>query len=101
MSAHRVRWLLCATGTAAVLMMTALPAAADPPTHQRFTFSGAVTDQGRACGDPLSWEFTGEVLLSRFFDSEGNRIRIQVQVRESGSVTDLATGEVIELPRTA
>jgi hypothetical protein len=101
MRALGIRSLLCATGTAALLMVTALPAAADPPMHQQFTFSGAVTDEGQACGDPLSWEFTGEVLLSRFFDSEGNLIRIQVQVRESGSVTNLATGEVIELPRTA
>ena len=101
MCAPRVRWLLCVTGTAALLMMTALPAAADPPLHQRFTFSGAVTDEGQACGEPLSWEFTGEVLLSRFFDTEGNLVRIHVQVRESGSVTDLATGEVIELPQTA
>jgi hypothetical protein len=82
-------------------MVSALPAAADPPTHQQFSFSGAVTDEGQACGDPLSWEFTGEVLLSRFFDSEGNLIRIQVLVQESGTVTNLATGEVVDLPRTA
>jgi hypothetical protein len=101
MRTHRARWLLCATGAATLLMITALPAAADTPLHQRFTFSGAVTDEGQACGEPLSWEFTGEVLLSRFFDTEGNVVRIQVQVRESGSVTNLATGEVIELPETA
>lgn len=101
MSSSRVRWVLCATGIAALLNVTAPPAAADPPIHQRLTFSGAVTDQGEACGDPLSWEFTGEVLLSRFFDSEGSLVRIQVQVRESGTVTNLTTGEVVELPRTA
>jgi hypothetical protein len=101
MSLWRVRRLLYATGIAAMIVVTALPATADPPTKQRFTFSGAVSDQGEACGDPLSWEFTGEVLLTRFFDSEGNLIRIQVQVRESGTVTNLTTGEVVELPRTA
>ena len=101
MGARRVRWLLCITTVAALMMVPALPAAADPPTHQRFTFAGAVSDEGQACGDPLSWEFTGEVLLSRFFDSEGNLIRIQVQVRESGTVTNLATGEVVDLPQTA
>lgn len=63
--------------------------------------AGTVSDEGQACGDPLSWEFTGEVLLTRFFDSEGNLIRIQVQVRESGTVTNLATGEVVDLPETA
>jgi hypothetical protein len=101
MNVRRVRWLLCATGTAALMMVTALPATGEPPTHVRFTFSGAVTDEGQACGDPLSWEFTGEVLLSRFFDSEGNLVRIQVLVQESGTVTSLATGEVVDLPRTA
>jgi hypothetical protein len=101
MKVRGVRWLLCSTGITALMMLTALPAAADQPTHQRFTFSGAVTDEGQACGYPLSWEFTGEVLLSRFFDSEGNLIRIQIQVRESGTVTNLATGEVVDLPQTA
>jgi hypothetical protein len=101
MSSGRTRRLLCAAGAAALLMGTALPASAVPPIHQQFMFSGALTDQGEACGDPLSWEFTGEVLLSRFFDSEGNLVRIQVQVRESGTVTNLTTGEVIELPQTA
>lgn len=101
MTWRTVRWLLCVTGIAALMMVTSIPAAAGPPTHQRFTFSGAVSDQGEACGDPLSWEFTGEVLLSRFFDREGALVRIQIQVRESGTVTNLATGEVVELPRTA
>jgi hypothetical protein len=59
-----------------------------------------VTDAGEACGDPLSWEFTGEVLVTRFFD-DGDLVRIQVQVQESGTVTNLATGEIVELPRTA
>jgi hypothetical protein len=56
---------------------------------------------GQACGDPLSWAFTGEALVNRFFDSKGSLVRIQVQVRESGTVTNLATGEVVDLPRTA
>lgn len=93
--------MLFGTGIAAMILMTALPAAADPPTRQRFTFSGSVSDQGEACGDPLSWDFTGEVLLTRFFDSEGNLVRIQIQVRESGTVTNLSSGEVVDLPRTA
>ena len=83
------------------MLLTALPASAVPPVHQELTFSGAVTDQGQACGFPLSWEFTGDARLTRFFDSEGTQIRIQVQVRESGTVTNLATGEVVDLPRTA
>jgi hypothetical protein len=75
--------------------------AADSPLHQRFSFLGAVTDEGQACGEPLSWKFSGEALLSRFVDTEGNLVRIQVQVRQCRSVTDLASGEIIELPGTA
>jgi hypothetical protein len=82
------------------MFVGALPAAADPPTHVRETFSGSVTDAGEACGDPLSWEFTGEVLVTRFFDN-GNLTRIHALVQESGTVTNLATGEVVELPRTS
>lgn len=101
MVSRRARWFLSAAGTAALMMVTVPPAAADPPTHVRFAFSGAVTDAGEACGDPLSWEFVGEALLTRFFDGDGTLVRIHVQVRESGSVTNLATGEVVALPRTA
>ena len=93
-------WLIAAMAAASTLIGT-LPAAADPPTHVRQSFSGAVTDQGQACGDPLSWEFTGEVLVTRFFDNEGELVRIHAQIRESGTITNLATGEVVDLPRTA
>ena len=100
MITRQIRRLICAGGIAAVLTVAALPAAADEPTHVRQTFSGAVTDQGQACGFPLSWEFTGEALVTRFFD-DGVLVRIHAQVRESGTVTNLATGEVVELPGTA
>jgi hypothetical protein len=93
-------WRLVLT-TGVLLLGTALPARAVSPTFQEFSFSGAVTDQGQACGDPLSWEFTGDVRITRFFDSDGALTRIQVQVRESGTVTNLTTGEVVDLPRTA
>lgn len=98
---RKIRWLLCAAGTAAVMMGTALPAAADPPVHVTFSFSGTVTDAGEACGDPLSWEFTGDVLQTSFFDQQGSLVRLHFHVRESGTVTNLATGDVVVLPRTA
>jgi hypothetical protein len=97
----RIRKLLVVAGAAAVLTATAIAAAAVPPTHTQQTFSGAVTDEGQACGDPISWEFTGEVLITRFFDSDGNLVRIQVLVQESGTVTNLTTGEVVVLPQTS
>jgi hypothetical protein len=101
MASRMARLLLVASWTSMMILLGALPAAADAPTHVRQSFSGAVTDQGQACGDPLSWEFTGEVLLTRFFDNEGDLTRIHAHVRESGTVTNLATGEVVVLPRTA
>jgi hypothetical protein len=94
-------WLRLTLTTGVLILGTALPARAVPPTFQDLTFSGAVTDQGQACGDPLSWEFTGDARITRFFDSDGALTRIQVQVRESGTVTNLTTGEVVDLPRTA
>ena len=94
-------FLRLALTTSVLTLATALPASAVPPTFQELSFSGAVTDQGQACGDPLSWEFTGQARITRFFDSDGALTRIQVQVRESGTVTNLTTGEVVDLPRTA
>jgi hypothetical protein len=98
---RRAQTLLVAGSVAGAILATAIPAGAAPPTHQQVTFSGAVTDQGQACGDPLSWEFTGQAMVTRFFDDEGNLVRIQVQVQESGTVTNLASGEVVDLPQTA
>ena len=100
MASRMIRVLLCTAVTVTLLVLAALPAAADPPTQVRQTFSGEVTDNGEACGDPLSWEFTGEALVTRFF-ADGDLVRIQVLVQESGTVTNLTTGEVVELPRGA
>ena len=96
---RRMLGLVLTSGIATLGM--ALPASAVPPTVQELTFSGAVTDEGQACGFPLSWEFTGDARITRFFDENGTLTRIQVQVREAGTVTNEATGEVVELPRTA
>lgn len=102
MVSKHIRRLLCLVAAGTFSMATAaLPAGAVPPTHDRDTFSGAVTDAGEACGDPLSWEFTGDVLVSRFFDDAGTLVRLHAHVRESGTVTNLATGQVVDLPRTA
>lgn len=101
MVTRKVRLMLSATLASAMILIGGLPAAADPPLHFDQTFSGAVTDNGEACGFPLAWEFTGEVQVTVFSDSEGNVTRAHIQVRESGTVTNVATGEVVELPRTA
>jgi hypothetical protein len=96
-----MRWTMGGVAAAGLMLGAAAPAAADPPTMVEQTFSGAVSDAGEACGDPVSWQFTGEARITRFFDSNGSLVRIQVHVRESGTITSLATGEVVALPRTA
>jgi hypothetical protein len=88
MISSKVRWVLSAILASALILIGSLPAAAVPPQHIRTTFSGAVTDQGQACGDSLSWEFTGELLVTRFFDADGKFIRVHFQVQESGTVTN-------------
>jgi hypothetical protein len=99
---RHIRRLAGSVAAGTLLLATAaMPADAVPPTHDRDTFSGAVTDSGEACGDPVSWEFTGDVLVTRFFDDTGRLVRLHALVQESGTVTNLTTGEVVELPRTA
>jgi hypothetical protein len=103
MGVRHIRRLVGSFAAGTLLMVTAaaLPAEAVPPTHDRITFSGAVTDSGEACGDPISWDFTGDVLVTRFFDDSGSLVRLHAFIQESGTVTNLATGEVVELPQTA
>ena len=83
-----------------MLCGAALPAAADAPVRTIEPFSGSVSDDGDVCGFPIIWEFTGEARALRFFQ-DGQLVRLQALVQESGTVTNLDTGEVVELPRTA
>jgi hypothetical protein len=74
----------------------AAPAAATPPTRQTITPpTNVVEDQGQACGFPVRWTIDLTVERTRFFDSEGNLVRIIDHVREDNTVENLATGEVL------
>ena len=86
----------------AVLAMVfgALPAVADPPVMFTQDFAGSVVDHGEACGDPLAWTFEGTARVTRFLE-DGGLVRLHAHVQESGTVTNLATGEAVELPRTS
>lgn len=97
----RSRGLVSVVGAIALLTVTVLPAGAAQPAMRRVAFAGVVADQGEACGFALSWEFTGDVLEQRFFDTDGQLVRIHAHVREFGTITNLDTGAVIDLPRTA
>lgn len=102
MALHPVRRLVgVAAATAALVLAPAVPSNAVPPDHFEFSFAGTVADSGEACGDPLSWDFVGDVKGTDFFDQDGNLVRTHLHIYESGTLSNLATGEVIELPRTA
>ena len=102
MALHGIRRTVgVAAGAAALLLTPAVTAAAEVPDHFEFSFAGTVADSGEACGDALSWDFTGDVKGTDFFDREGNLVRTHLHIYESGTLSNLTTGEVIELPQTA
>jgi hypothetical protein len=88
------------TRLAAILAVTAAgalaaPAAAEPPIRQTITQHNVVEDQGQACGFPVRWTIDLTVERTRFFDNEGNLVRIIDHVREDNTVENLATGKVL------
>jgi hypothetical protein len=89
------------TRLAAILAVTAAgalaaPAAAAPPTRQTIVPpTNVVEDQGQACGFPVRWTIDLTVERTRFFDNEGNLVRILDHVREDNTVENLATGKLL------
>ena len=88
------------TRLAAILAVTAAgalaaPAAAEPPTRQTITQHNVVEDQGQACGFPVRWTIDLTVERTRYFDQEGNLVRIIDHVREDNTVENLASGKVL------
>src|SRR5688572_11372352 len=79
----------------AVAGALAAPAAAAPPTRQTIVQHNVVEDQGQACGFPVRWTIDLTVERTRFFDGDGNLVRIIDHVREDNTVENLATGEVL------
>lgn len=79
----------------AVCGVLAAPAAAVPPTRQTIVQHNVVEDQGEACGFPVQWTIDLTVERTRFFDNEGNLVKIIDQVREDNTVENLATGKVL------
>ena len=73
----------------------AAPAAATPPTRQTIVQHNVVQDQGQACGFPVRWTIDLEVERTRYFDAEGNLVRIIDHFREDNTVENLVTGEVL------
>ena len=82
--------------SALLVMLAASPAAAVEPVHFGPIVQTSVTqDSGAICGFPIRWDVTLTVKGTRFFDQDGNLIRVQAHIQEMNTVTNLATGEVI------
>ena len=90
-----MRLLLVTVLTAAAACALAAPAAAVPPTTQTIVQHNVVEDQGQACGFPVRWTIDLTVERTRFFDQDGNLVRIIDHVREDNTVENLATGVVL------
>ncbi len=71
-------------------------AGAVPPVTQSFTFAQTITGVAPSCGLPLSWDIEGTVERTLFFDQDGQVVRIQDQVREANTITNLDTGETLQ-----
>jgi len=78
-----------------LLLVAAAPAAAVAPVQFSVTQTSVVQDQGQACGFPVRWDISLTVEGHRFFDNDGNLVRIQAHIRELNTITNVATGEVI------
>jgi hypothetical protein len=81
--------------TLAAMGTPAAPAGAVPPTRQTIVQHNVVEDQGQACGFPVRWTIDLTVERTRFFDQDGNLVRIIDHVGEDNTVENLATGEVL------
>ncbi len=71
-------------------------AGAIPPVTQSFDFAQTIEGVAPSCGLPLSWNIEGSVDRTLFFDQDGQVVRIQDQVRESNTITNLSTGETLQ-----
>ncbi len=82
-------WLMLPILTA----MIATPAAAVEPVRQVFGFTNTIEGFAEDCGLNLRWDIDGTVKRTRFFDRDGNLVRILDQVREDNVITNVDTGE--------
>lgn len=84
------RALLPVTVAALALAVTAAAWGA-PPTRQTVEQNNVVQGQ-TSCGE-LRWDIHLTADVFRFFDNDGNLVRIQVHIREDNTITNLTTGE--------
>lgn len=86
--------VLVLTGAVLIGAALALPALAAEPQRDQVSLNQIVQGQ-TSCG-LLRWEIhlTGDRF--RFFDDEGQLVRVQVHINENNTITNLDTGEVYQ-----
>ena len=83
--------VLVLTSAALIAAALALPASAAPPQRDQVSQNQIVQGQ-TSCG-VLRWEIhlTGDRF--RFFDDDGQLVRVQVHINEDNTITNVDTGE--------
>ncbi len=71
-------------------------AQAAPPTRQTIALTNTIEGFVPECGLNLRWGIDLTVERTFFFDGDGNLVRIQDQVRENNTITNIDTGETLE-----
>ncbi len=89
---------LLAILSAAAMVTTLVPvtAGAVPPTRQTIELTNTIVGFAADCGINMQWDISLTVERTRFFDQDGNLVRIQDQVRENNTITNLDTGETLQ-----
>ncbi len=77
-------------------LIWAAPAGAVPPTRQTIELTNVIQGVAPDCGIEMRWDIDLTVQRTRFFDQDGNLVRIQDQVRELNTITNLDTGETLQ-----
>lgn len=88
--------MMLAMGLLAAIMLPAGPALAARPVTQTITFADTIEGFVPECGLNLRWDIEGTVERTFFFDRNGDLVRIQDQVRENNTITNLDTGETLQ-----
>ncbi|HET9545595.1 MAG TPA: hypothetical protein VFO88_08455 [Gaiellaceae bacterium] len=86
-----VKRLILLAGVAVLAAAFAAPAVAAEPVRDTIVQNNVVQGQ-TSCGF-LVWEIHLTAERFRFFDNDGNLVRVQVHIREDNTLTNVTTGE--------
>lgn len=86
-----VKRALLLVAAAAAVALFAAPAMAAEPVRDTIVQNDVV--QGETSCGVLRWEIHLTAERFRFFDEEGNLVRVQVHIQEDNTITNLTTGE--------